>query len=376
MRLFVLLVALTPLGAAAQNAPARAPQSAQPDLPPAPPQWPDRWVPAKQATLLVLNKIDAVSRKLSVPVGQQTAFQSLTIHVDACIIRPSDQPADAAAFLDISDFGCERTGLPRLDPGERAVAVDAAESGVRCAGPWLRVMPLALPPPARTAFLLDIDGTLLDFAPTPLAVEVPPGLPETLVRLKHRVGGALALISGRPLEQVVMLFGDVPHAIAGEHGGAVRHSPGGPTNRMPLAEPAAEWLVAAEELARSHPGSLLEHKANGFVVHYRQAPNAGDAIGLALSRLIAGDSRFILVPAQMAWEVRSRGADKGMAVEAIMGQSPFSGRLPVFIGDDVTDLDGVHAVQAMAGVGLMVPETFGTPAAVRAWLTNLAERGW
>lgn len=237
-------------------------------------------------------------------------------------------------------------------------------------------MPPALPAPARAAFLLDIDGTLLDFAPTPMAVQVPPGLRAALVRLKQRVGGALALISGRPLEQVGTLFGDVPQAVAGEHGGAVRHSPDGPVIRVSLPATPAEWLVAAEELANAHPGSLLEHKANSFVMHFRQAPDAGEAIGRALTRLIEADSRFVLMPARMAWEVRPRGADKGMAVAAIMGQPPFSGRVPVFVGDDVTDLDGVHAATAMSGVGLMVPDTFGTPAAVRAWLTDLAERGW
>lgn len=111
MRVLLLLAALVSLGAPAQSAPAPAPQTVPPDFPPAPPQWPDRWVPAKQATLLVLNKIDAVSRKLSVPVGQKTDFQSLTIQVDACIVRPSDQPADAAAFLDISDSDANEPGF-------------------------------------------------------------------------------------------------------------------------------------------------------------------------------------------------------------------------------------------------------------------------
>jgi len=233
-----------------------------------------------------------------------------------------------------------------------------------------------LPAPEQTAFLLDIDGTLLDFAATPTAVRIPPGLLETLVRLKGRVGGALALISGRPVEQVVELFGDVPHAVAGEHGGAVRYSPSAPVIRVPLPQPPAEWLVAAEELAREHPGSLLEHKANGFVVHYRRAPEAGQAISMALTRLIGGDGRFVLAPAQMAWEARPCGADKGRALHAIMSQDPFSGRRPVFIGDDTTDLDAVEAARAMGGIGLMVADAFSNPAGVRAWLNGLAEKGW
>ena len=233
-----------------------------------------------------------------------------------------------------------------------------------------------LPAPDNAAFLLDIDGTLLDFASTPTAVQVPSGLRETLVQLKGRVGGALALISGRPVEQAVELFGDVPQAIAGEHGGAVRSSPAAPVTRLPLPEPPSEWLVEAEGVARAHPGSLLEHKANGFVVHYRRAPDAGQAIGVLLAELIGRDGRFELMPAQMAWEVRPHGADKGQALQAIMSYHPFSGRLPVFVGDDATDLDAVRAARAIGGIGLMVADTFGAPAEVRAWLTGLAAQGW
>ena len=78
---------------------------------PAPPQWPNQWLPQQSATLIVLNKIDAVSRQISVPVGQQTNFQSLTIQVKACVVRPPDQPADAAAFLNISDSDANEPGF-------------------------------------------------------------------------------------------------------------------------------------------------------------------------------------------------------------------------------------------------------------------------
>lgn len=256
------------------------------------------------------------------------------------------------------------------------MGLHAAEPRVRCTGGRLRLNLPPLPAPDSTAFLLDIDGTLLDFAPTPMAVQIPPGLPDTLVQLKGRVDGALALITGRPVEQVVALFGDVPHAIAGEHGGVVRHAPSAPIARVPLPEPPLEWLVEAERVAQAHPGALLEHKANGFVLHYRLAPDAGPAMGLALARLISGDEGFVLMPAHMAWEVRPKGADKGRAVRSIMSHDPFLGRRPIFVGDDTTDLDAVQAARAMGGVGMMVADTFRTPAQVRAWLTGLATQGW
>src|SRR5580658_8113203 len=82
-----------------------------------------------------------------------------------------------------------------------------------------------LPPIAQAALLLDLDGTLLDIAPTPEAVVVPPGLIACLRSLRAVLGGALAVISGRPVEQIDALLPDAVHAIAGEHGGAIRHAP-------------------------------------------------------------------------------------------------------------------------------------------------------
>ena len=234
----------------------------------------------------------------------------------------------------------------------------------------------SLPPPEQAAFLLDVDGTLLDFAPRPMEVVIPPGLPDVLVGLKRRVGGALGMVSGRPIEQVVALFGDVPQAIAGEHGGAIRYALGAEVERAGAEEVPPEWLEAAEKLAAAHPGALLEQKARGFVLHYRNAPSAGAALRAGLEGLVGESDALQLVPAQMAWEVRPRGADKGRAARALMARAPFAGRKPVFVGDDVTDEDGVRAAQAIGGVGLMVGDTFGNPAGVRAWLGRLAVEGW
>ena len=230
---------------------------------------------------------------------------------------------------------------------------------------------LRLPPMHNAALLLDVDGTLLDFASTPLAVVVPPGLSGTLRAVKQRLGGALGMISGRPVEQVAALFGDIPQAIAGEHGGAIRHAPDATVERAPLPTVPPEWLLQAENLALAHPGALLEQKARGFVLHYRNVPTAGPALRDALGKMLADDARFTLLPAHMAWEVRPRGADKGTAVTELMARAPFAGRLPVFIGDDVTDEDAMRAADAMGGVGLLVPDISAIRRAcapgLRAW---------
>ena len=144
---------------------------------------------------------------------------------------------------------------------------------------------------------------------------------------------------------------------------------------LPLPSPPGDWLVEAERLARDHPGTLLEHKARGFALHYRAVPDAGPALREALLRLLAGSAEFELLPAHMLWEMRPRGADKGKAVADLMDRAPFRDRLPVFIGDDVTDEDGIAAAVAMGGVGLRVQDAFGVAAGVRAWLRAIAAKG-
>lgn len=235
----------------------------------------------------------------------------------------------------------------------------------------MSVLP-ALPPFGRTALLLDVDGTLIDIAPRPDLVVVPPGLLATLQTLCAALDGALAVISGRPVEQVDQLLDRAPHAVAGEHGGAVRYAPDATIERPALPSPPSDWLVQAERLAQAHRGVLLEHKARGFVLHYRAVPELGPVLHQALAALLAGDRQFALLAAHMAWEVRPSGTDKGRAVAALMARPPMLGRVPLFIGDDVTDEDAIAKARDMGGAGLRVDAAFGTAGDVRAWLAQAA----
>ena len=134
-----------------------------------------------------------------------------------------------------------------------------------------------LPPLNRAALLLDLDGTLLDIAPRPDAVVLPPGLPDTLHRLRDRLDGALAVVTGRTADVVDRLFGEGSFALAAEHGGTVRYVPGETLERADthLPTPPAAWIEAAERLAAAHPGAITERKALGFTLHYRAVPEAG-----------------------------------------------------------------------------------------------------
>jgi len=232
-----------------------------------------------------------------------------------------------------------------------------------------------IPPFARAALLLDLDGTLLDLAPTPDEVVVPAGLLDVVRTVWARLDGALAIVTGRPIETVDKLLGDVPYAVAGEHGGAVRSGPGAPIERPDVRPPPRAWIDRAAALEAEFPGSILELKARGFGVHFRLAPEAGPAIRNALAELVAGSEDFELLHSLMLYEVRPRGIDKGTAVGLLMRREPFLGRVPVFIGDDVTDEDGMRAARAMGGIGLRVQDVFGDAAGVRAWLGETAARG-
>lgn len=232
-----------------------------------------------------------------------------------------------------------------------------------------------LPPIGRAALLLDLDGTLLDFAPTPDAVVVPAELPGVLRALRRLFDDAVAVVTGRPAETIDRLLGDAVFAVAGEHGGAVRHAPGGSLERPALPEPPAPMIEGARRLVASHPGALYEAKARGFALHYRATPEAGDALREGVSALIADEPAFELLQGHMIWEVRPRGVHKGTAVGVLMERAPFAGRLPVFLGDDVTDEDGIEAAKAMGGAGIWVPDAFGNAAGVRAWLSEIAAGG-
>lgn len=229
--------------------------------------------------------------------------------------------------------------------------------------------------PRDAALFLDFDGTLVEIAARPDAIAVPAGLPALLARLADRLDGALAVVSGRPLAE---LDQHLPVAIAkvGDHGASLRADPAGPVEGPVLVPPPSSWLPRARTLAEIFPGAFVEEKAHGFVLHYRQAPEAeAMARGMLEAMVAEAADRFTLMPARMAWEVKPRAVSKGTAVAALLARSPFAGRVPVFIGDDVTDEAGMAAAQAAGGMGLRLQDAFGTPAALRGWLATLADPG-
>jgi trehalose 6-phosphate phosphatase len=226
------------------------------------------------------------------------------------------------------------------------------------------------------ALFLDLDGTLVEIAETPDAVAVPPDLPELLARLKELLGGAVATVSGRPIRDIDRLLAPFVASSSGEHGAAIRYPDGSLEEmRCDIAVPN-EWKeMLAAQVAR-WPGALLEIKPHGVTLHYRQAAKHDkDVWKLARSLVSDDDPWFRLIPARMAVEIGLKATSKARAVQQLMTREPFRTRVPLFVGDDITDEAGMLAAREFGGRGLRVGEVFGgKPAEVRAWLRRGVDR--
>lgn len=204
------------------------------------------------------------------------------------------------------------------------------------------------------ALFLDVDGTLVSIADHPDAVHVPDELLTLLPALARRLDGAVALISGRKIADLDSLFAPLRLASAGVHGlerrgsDGVVHEAASAALLEPLRGPLADFVAARE-------GLLLEDKRQSLALHYRNAPQYEAEIKEYLAGLVeSGPAPLELKRGKMVVEVKSGGANKGTAIETFMEEPPFSGRLPVFIGDDVTDEDGFKTVNGMGGLSIRV----------------------
>ncbi len=232
------------------------------------------------------------------------------------------------------------------------------------------------------ALFLDVDGTLLDIAERPGAVLIPPPLVSALARAEERLCGAVALISGRTIDEIDRLFSPLRLRASGVHGAEMRFDPEEEPRVLPTAHAVPESLtdLVAESL-RAFPGLLIEQKTYSLAVHYRAAPETGPQVRAILQRVIdnEADGAIGIFDAHCAFELRLPGFDKGGAITTFLESEPFVGRIPIFVGDDTTDETGFAVVAARGGcayaVGRWRPGAnglFESPTAVRAWLMAFA----
>src|SRR4029078_5727096 len=268
-----------------------------------------------------------------------------------------------------------KQGLARM-PLEEDIADDEG-------APETVPVPRALVPNlSESAILLDIDGKLLDLAPTPREVWVPPGLAKTLNRLLARTNGALALVSGRSLNDIDLIFAPEQFPAVGGHGAEMRiagDSEAVATHAPPMDKELARRVAA---IARLSPGILLEDKGYSLALHYRLAPHAEKAIYAAVSLIRADlpNAPIEVLPGKCVCEIKHSGFSKASGVHELMKREPFKGRRPFFIGDAVTaepvfaimpDLDGLAFSVGRRAKG--VAGHFDAPNDVREFLAPLLD---
>ena len=237
---------------------------------------------------------------------------------------------------------------------------------------------LAYPPPIQSedAVFLDVDGTLMAIMDDPAAVVAPEELRAVLATLSNRVGGALALVSGRSLESLDRVFAPLRLPAAGSHGAEVRLSsdnePLVPANTLPRSA-----LDTLQAFVQSHQGLLLESKPSGAALHYRLNPDMEAACREQVVSVVQTlEPNYRLIAGKMVFEIAPVMHDKGVAIGQFLEREPCEGRRPVFVGDDVTDEDGFSAVRTHDGVAVLVGDRAATGAefalpdvqAVRDWL--------
>lgn len=243
-------------------------------------------------------------------------------------------------------------------------------------------MTIAPPPPsADWAYFLDVDGTLIEIARTPDEVLIHHDLLRLMDKLHLLCGGAVALVSGRALADLDALLG-MPHLpMAGLHGLEWRTHVANDIQRHAISTeelPAIRHRLAA--MRQRYSQLIVEDKGVSLALHYRQAPSLGGYLHRWARNLVklAGQN-FQVQPGKRVIEIKPKGHDKGGAIKIFMAQEPFAGRMPVFIGDDLTDEHGFAVINKMGGLSIKVGRghsvaTCRLPgvAAVHQWLDQLA----
>lgn len=233
--------------------------------------------------------------------------------------------------------------------------------------------------PKRHALFLDFDGTFVDFAPEPDAIELRPGGRDLLKGLHQGMGGALALISGRQVANLDRHLAPLRLPAAGVHGHEIRVG----DNVRTSADSDAMRTARQRVSAAVPPGDPLEIEDKGaaLVLHFRKHPDQAERAERLAREAAAGVDEIEVMRGNAIIELRLGGRDKGRAVGDLMKLDPFAGRIPVFVGDDTTDEDGFKAVQAAGGVGIKVGEgptaaqsRLADISAVHAWLRAALEK--
>lgn len=233
--------------------------------------------------------------------------------------------------------------------------------------------------PSQDALFLDVDGTLIDIAQRPTDVLVPPSLIGLLKQLHARFGGAIAIITGRQIDEVDRLFNPLRLAAAGVHGCEIRTAPDKTIEQQVLSVSPAN-IAAISVIAAKYPGVMIEPKGTGVAVHYRNVPqNAAQLLSDLHSYFAGQNAQLVVAHGRMVFEVLPTGFSKATAMQQLGNRAPFAGRRPIMIGDDVGDVPAFKYAQRAGGIALRVAgehfpfdkSEFMSPKEVRDFLSRI-----
>jgi trehalose 6-phosphate phosphatase len=235
-----------------------------------------------------------------------------------------------------------------------------------------RLSPPALDPKASAVFL-DLDGSIAEIAARPEEIGPDALLTSILERLCVTMEGRVAVLTGRSLEDADRILEGRIASVAAVHG-LVRRMPDGSVARFPGSPKLVEAKRLLLAFAQTQHGLIVEDKGLSMALHYRQVPQAERAVRAATER-IACASGLTVQAGSMVSEVRTPGPDKGDSLKEFLNVTPFAGRMPVMVGDDLTDEHAFGAAEEMGGYGILVGQPRRTAARYR--LASVADvRSW
>jgi trehalose 6-phosphate phosphatase len=228
------------------------------------------------------------------------------------------------------------------------------------------------------AWFFDIDGTLAAIASSPDMVQIDPVMQGLIADLHRQSLGAVALISGRAIRDIDRLFPELQLAVAGQHGAEHRSATGAVTWQSAPNENLAAMRDRLQQIARPYPGLLLEDKGLSLALHYRMAPELTEFVYDQMHAIFAQfGTGFHLQEGKCVLEVVPLSINKGGALREFMREPPFQNRVPVFVGDDVTDENAFTMVNELGGVSVKVGAgktsahyCLADVSAVRQWLSS------
>jgi trehalose 6-phosphate phosphatase len=211
------------------------------------------------------------------------------------------------------------------------------------------------PPKADWAWFFDIDGTLVEIASSPSSVVVHDELPDLIAQLHVLSGGAVSLITGRSIADVDRFLPLPGISVAGQHGLELRTA-GGRIISHPVPQHRLDDLrLAVSDAVARHPALIAEFKGSSIALHYRLDPRLGGYAHRLMNTLMSRYTPdFAIQKGKRVVELRPAAIDKGGAIRELMSTEPFAGRVPVFVGDDVTDEIGFAVVNDMLGHSVKV----------------------